>query len=59
MKLLLWLLGTEGGQSDRCVHDLGHQEYKKFVRLIVFVKDISDIYLNNIYNIAFSLHLVR
>ena len=32
---------------------------KKDVCLIVFVKDIFDIYLNNIYHIVFSLHLVR
>ena len=31
---------------------------KKLVCLIVFVKDIFDIYLNNIYHIVFSLHLV-
>ena len=28
------------------------------VCLIVFVKDIFNIYLNNIYHIVFSLHLV-
>ena len=33
--------------------------FKKLVCLIVFVKDIFDIYLNNIYNIVFSLNLVR
>ena len=33
--------------------------FKKLVCLIVFVKDIFDIHLNNIYNIFFSLHLVR
>ena len=33
--------------------------FKKLVCLIVFVKDIFDIYLNNIYHIVFSLHLVR
>ena len=32
---------------------------KKLVGLIVFVKDIFDIYLNNICHIVFSLHLVR
>ena len=30
--------------------------FKKLVRLLVFVKDMFDIYLNNIYHIAFSLH---
>ena len=33
--------------------------FKKHVCLIVFVKDIFDIYLNNIHHIVFSLHLVR
>ena len=32
---------------------------KKLVGLIVFVKDIADIYLNKICHIAFSLNLVR
>ena len=32
--------------------------FKKLVCLIVFVKDIFDIYMNNIYHIVFSLHLV-
>ena len=32
---------------------------KKLECLIVFLKDIFDIYLNNIYNIVFSLHLVH
>ena len=32
--------------------------FKKLVGLIVFVKDIFDIYLNNICHIAFSLYLV-
>ena len=32
--------------------------FKKIACLIVFVKDIFDIYLNNIYHIIFSLHLV-
>ena len=32
---------------------------KKLVGLIVFVKDIFDIYLNNICHIVFSLYLVR
>ena len=30
--------------------------FKKLVCLIVFVKGIFDIYLNNIYHIVFSLH---
>ena len=33
--------------------------FKKLVCLIVFVKDIFDMYLNNIFHIVFSLHLVR
>ena len=33
--------------------------FNKRVCLIVFVKDIFNIYLNNIYHIVFSLHLVR
>ena len=33
--------------------------FKKLACLIVFVKDIFDIYLNNIYHIVFSLQLVR
>ena len=32
--------------------------FKKLVCLIVFVKDIFDINLNNIDHIIFSLHLV-
>ena len=32
--------------------------FKKLACLIVFLKDIFDIYLNNIYHIVFSLHLV-
>ena len=32
--------------------------FKKLVFLIVFVEDIVNIYLNNIYNIFFSLLLV-
>ena len=32
--------------------------FKKLVGLIVFVKDLFDIYLNNICHIAFSLNLV-
>ena len=36
-----------------------HYVFKKLVCLIVFVKDIFDIYLNKIYHIVFSLHLVR
>ena len=30
--------------------------FKKFACLTVFLKDIFDIYLNNIYHIVFSLH---
>ena len=33
--------------------------FKKLVCLIVFVKDVFDIYLNNRYHIVSSLHLVR
>ena len=33
--------------------------FKKRVGLIVFVKDIFDIDLNNVCHIAFSLYLVR
>ena len=33
--------------------------FRKLVCLIVFVEDIFDIYLNNIYHIVFPLHLVR
>ena len=54
---------TNNRQSERCVHDLSHQEYtvclKKLVGLIVFEKDIFDIYLNNICYIVLSLYLVR
>ena len=32
--------------------------FKKLACLIVFLKDIFDIYLNNIHHIVFSLHLV-
>ena len=32
--------------------------FKKLVCLIFFVKEIFDIYLNSIYHIVFSLHLV-
>ena len=32
--------------------------FKKLVCLIVFVKDIFDINLNNIYHSVFSFHLV-
>ena len=32
--------------------------FKTLVCLIVFLKDIFDIYLNIIYHIVFSLHLV-
>ena len=33
--------------------------FKKLVGLIVFEKDIFDMYLNNISNIVLSLYLVR
>ena len=33
--------------------------FKKLVSLIIYVKEIFEIYLNNIYFIVFSLHLVR
>ena len=33
--------------------------FEKLACLIVFVKDIFDIYMNNIYHIVFSLHLVH
>ena len=33
--------------------------FKKLAYLIVFAKDIFDIYLNSIYHIVFLLHLVR
>ena len=33
--------------------------FKKLVCLIVFVKDVFDIYLNSMYHIGFSLHMVR
>ena len=36
-----------------------HYVFKKLACLIVFVKDIFDIYLNSIYHSVFSLHLVR
>ena len=36
-----------------------HYVFKKLACLIVFVKDIFGIYLNNIYHNVFSLHLVR
>ena len=36
-----------------------HYVFKELACLIVFVKDIFEIYLNNIYHIVFSLHLVR
>ena len=32
--------------------------FKKLACLIVFLKDIFDIYLNNIYHSVFSFHLV-
>ena len=34
-------------------------DFKKLVVMIVFEKDIFDIYLNNICHIVFSLYLVR
>ena len=34
-------------------------DFKKLVCLIIFDKDIFDIYLNSIYHIVFSLHLVH
>ena len=33
--------------------------FKKLVCLIVFAKDVFDIYLNNMYHIVFSIHMVR
>ena len=33
--------------------------FKKLVCLIVFLKDVFDIYLNKMYHIVFSLHMVR
>ena len=36
-----------------------HNVFNKLACLIVFVNDIFDIYLDNIYHIVFSLHLVR
>ena len=36
-----------------------HYVFKKLGCLVVFVKDIFDIYLNNIYHVVFSLHLIR
>ena len=39
--------------------NIGQHAFKKLVCLIVFVKYICDIYLNNIYHIVFSLHLIR
>ena len=36
-----------------------HYVFKKLACLIVIVKEIFDIYLNNIYHIVFSLHFVR
>ena len=33
--------------------------FKKLESLIVFVKDVFDIYLNNIYHTVFSIHLFR
>ena len=34
-------------------------DFKKLLCLIAFVKDIFDIYMNNIYHISLSLYLVR
>ena len=36
-----------------------HYVFKKLACLVVFLKYIVGIYLNNIYHIVFSLHLVR
>ena len=36
-----------------------HYAFKKLAFLLVFVKDIFGIYLNNIYHIVFSLPLVH
>ena len=36
-----------------------HYVFKRIACLIVFVKDIFDIYLKNKYYFVFSLHLVR
>ena len=33
--------------------------FKKLGCLILFVKDIFDIYLNDIYHVVFALHLVH
>ena len=33
--------------------------FKKLVCLIVFVKDLFDIYLNNIFHVVSALHLVH
>ena len=65
MKLLLWLLGNKRSsvRSMRSrsqptgIHSTSFFK-KKLVCLIVLVKDIFDIYLNNIYHIVFSLHLL-
>ena len=38
--------------AARNIHDV----FKKLMCLIGFVKDVFDIYLNNIYHIVFSLH---
>ena len=35
-----------------------HYVFEKLACSTVFAKDIFDIYLNNIYHIVFSLHLV-
>ena len=36
-----------------------HYVFEKLVCLKVFVKDVFDVDLNNIYHIVFSLHVVR
>ena len=49
-------------QSDAfMISDTRNIQYvlKKLVGLIVFAKDIFDIYLNNICHIVFPLYLVR
>ena len=33
--------------------------FRKLARLVVFVKYIFDVYLNNIYHIVFLLHLIQ
>ena len=48
-------------QTDASISPTRKIQYvlRKLVCSIVFVKDIFDFYLNNIYHIVFSLHLVR